>query len=108
MPKGDHTGPMGMGPKTGRGAGYCNGFAAPGCATQPGARFGGGYGCGRGHGHGFHRSRTADSRPGWGRYAASGAPAYDAQTALRNQAEALEAQLRQIRQQLNDSPPETE
>ncbi len=30
MPGGDQTGPMGMGPMTGRGAGYCNGFAVPG------------------------------------------------------------------------------
>jgi hypothetical protein len=26
MPRGDGTGPMGVGPKTGRGAGFCAGF----------------------------------------------------------------------------------
>ncbi|GAG62874.1 unnamed protein product [marine sediment metagenome] len=30
MPGGDRTGPMGMGPMTGRAAGYCAGFASPG------------------------------------------------------------------------------
>jgi len=29
MPFGDGTGPRGMGPMTGRGAGYCAGFASP-------------------------------------------------------------------------------
>ncbi len=30
MPRGDGTGPNGMGPMTGRGMGYCAGFAVPG------------------------------------------------------------------------------
>ncbi|MBN1289121.1 MAG: DUF5320 domain-containing protein [Actinobacteria bacterium] len=30
MPGGDRTGPSGMGPLTGRGAGYCSGSDAPG------------------------------------------------------------------------------
>ena len=29
MPFGDGTGPMGQGPMTGRGAGYCTGFSRP-------------------------------------------------------------------------------
>lgn len=33
MPFGDGTGPRGMGPMTGRGAGYCAGFARPGFAN---------------------------------------------------------------------------
>ena len=41
MPAGDRTGPQGMGPKTGRGAGYCAGYDHPGYAN-PG--FYGGYG----------------------------------------------------------------
>ena len=38
MPGGDGTGPMGMGPMTGRGAGYCAGFAAPGSRTKRNSR----------------------------------------------------------------------
>lgn len=51
MPRGDRTGPMGIGPLTGRGAGHCNGFAAPGYANSVG--FVGGLGCGFGHGRGY-------------------------------------------------------
>lgn len=38
MPRGDGTGPMGMGPMTGRGAGYCAGYATPGFMNPYGAR----------------------------------------------------------------------
>jgi len=53
MPRGDGTGPMGQGPMTGRGAGYCAGFSTPGyVSTRPrlgmGFRRGAGYGAGRG------------------------------------------------------------
>jgi len=54
MPGGNGTGPMGMGPMTGRGAGNCAGFPATGYAnTMPGrglARGRGGRGPGRGMG----------------------------------------------------------
>ncbi|MDD4774586.1 MAG: DUF5320 domain-containing protein [Eubacteriales bacterium] len=43
MPRGDGTGPMGMGPMTGRGAGVCADFDAP--------VYGCGYGRGRGRGN---------------------------------------------------------
>ena len=49
MPRGDKTGPNGMGQITGRGMGYCNGYNSPGY-TNPnfGREFRGG--CGRGFG----------------------------------------------------------
>jgi|SRR5690554_2959342 len=51
MPRGDGTGPMGMGPMTGRAAGYCAGYAVPGFANPvPGYGFGLGLGYGRGRG----------------------------------------------------------
>jgi hypothetical protein len=50
MPRGDRTGPWGMGPMTGRAAGLCAGYGVPGYMNPgPGAgrgRYGGG---GRGH-----------------------------------------------------------
>ena len=53
MPGGDRTGPMGMGPMTGRGAGYCAGSGAPGFASPgPGWGFGRGMAWGRGLGRG--------------------------------------------------------
>jgi hypothetical protein len=45
MPGGDRTGPLGLGPRTGRGFGYCTGFGDPG--------FFGYRGRGRGFGRGF-------------------------------------------------------
>ena len=38
MPAGDRTGPMGTGPRSGRGAGYCGGSEAPGNANFAGGR----------------------------------------------------------------------
>jgi len=48
MPWGDRTGPLGMGPRTGRGLGYCSGFDSPGFVKGPGWGFGWGRGWGRG------------------------------------------------------------
>jgi len=54
MPGGDRTGPAGMGPMTGRAAGYCAGYSVPGFANPVPGR---GYGFGRGMGMGFRRGR---------------------------------------------------
>ena len=51
MPLGDGTGPEGLGPMTGRGAGYCAGSNSPGYvnnAPRRGQGRGRGLGCGRG------------------------------------------------------------
>ena len=58
MPRGDRTGPRGMGAQTGRGIGYCAGnpgagFMYPG----PGFGFGRGLGIGRGFDRGFGLGR---------------------------------------------------
>ncbi len=50
MPLGDRTGPAGLGPITGRGAGYCAGYSVPGYMNPV---FGRGRGFGRGWGRGF-------------------------------------------------------
>jgi len=68
MPGGDRTGPAGMGPMTGRAAGFCAGFGVPGYANPVGGR---GYGMGWGRGRGMGRGRGF----GWGR-AGYGVPAY--------------------------------
>jgi len=63
MPRGDGTGPAGMGPMTGRAAGYCAGYPVPGYMNPaPGYGFGRGLGRGFGRGLGFRGSR------GWGGY----------------------------------------
>ena len=66
MPRGDGTGPMGMGPMTGRGAGYCAGFGAPGF-MNPGPFGGFGRGYGRGPGRGWRRGFVGRGVGGRGR-----------------------------------------
>lgn len=48
MPWGDGTGPLGMGPMTGRAAGYCAGYGVPGYLNPWGGRWFGPFGVGRG------------------------------------------------------------
>ena len=70
MPGGDRRGPAGMGPMTGRAAGYCAGYDTPGFANPgPGGR---GFGRGFGGGRGFGRGRGF----GWGRGAFYGPGPY--------------------------------
>lgn len=117
MPRGDRTGPNGMGPMTGRAAGYCAGATAPGY---------GGFGEERGFGIGFGRGRRAwcrglsgggyrrrnmiytTGRPRWGRGGGYAGPgrfvAGDLETtrqALQNRAEALQSQLDAINSELS-------
>ena len=71
MPAGDGTGPRGMGPRTGRGAGYCTGYDAPGYANPiPGRGFGMGWGRGGGwgRGRGWRNQYYATGVPGWARF----------------------------------------
>ena len=76
MPGGDRTGPAGMGPMTGRAAGYCAGYGVPGFANPiSGGGFGRGAGFGRGGGRGRRNMFYATGLPGWQR-AAYGYPAY--------------------------------
>ena len=74
MPSGDRTGPAGLGPMTGRAAGYCAGYAVPGYANPVDGRLGIGFrgGFGRGFGRGTGR--------GFRRGAYSSYPAYPAYT----------------------------
>ena len=63
MPRGDGTGPAGMGPMTGRAAGYCAGYSVPGHINSGGGL---GYG-GRGRGRGRRNRYYATGLPGWAR-----------------------------------------
>ena len=73
MPGGDGTGPGGMGPMTGRAAGYCAGYQVPGFINPIAGRgYGGG---GRGRGWGWRNQFYATGLTGWQR-AGVGAPAY--------------------------------
>ena len=73
MPGGDHTGPMGQGPQTGRGLGYCAGFDQPGWANPglgrrgQGRGMGMGFGAGRGWRHRFFATGLTGWQRGWRR-----------------------------------------
>jgi hypothetical protein len=101
-----------MGSRTGRGAGFCNGNDAPGFANAGGRGFGGGGfggggfgggGFGRGFGgggRGYRNMYMATGQPGWMRYGAPVAPVaaqpQDEKQWLRDQAEALQSELKAI------------
>ncbi len=99
MPRGDRTGPLGMGAMTGRGAGFCTGYPAPGYANPV---LGGGFGA-RG-GRGWRNRLYATGQPGW---AWANGPAFvpptqEQQTAsLSAEAERLKSILADIERQLD-------
>lgn len=112
MPGGDRTGPLGMGPLTGRGAGYCRGYETPGYANN----FPGGRGAGRGVGFGgggYGRGRrnrffaTGIPGRGWNRQGGAASVAFHEPSPnqerqyLEQEAEALRRQLAEIDQRLD-------
>ena len=104
MPRGDGTGPMGMGPMTGRAAGYCAGYPTPGLVNPVGGR---GLGMAWGRGGGFGRGLAM--RRGRGR-AFGFAPAPFAPTPtreqeldmLRSQADWMKDQMDAINQRIGE------
>ncbi len=108
MARGDGRGPNGMGPRTGRGLGYCNGYDTPGFAN-PINQFGGGRGFGYGRGNGYGRGYGRGY--GWG-YANSAVPYVPVNNAplnpetektyLENGLKDLKAQMEIIEKRLKD------
>ena len=89
MPRGDRTGPEGMGPMTGRRFGYCNGYDSPGLSR---GRMGGGYGRGLGNFRGSGMGR----RFGYG-FAANQA---EPQVTSAQSARYLEAEITALQEEL--------
>ena len=109
MPAGDGTGPMGMGPMTGRGMGFCAEVVAPGSINMtPGWGFG--MGCGRGFrgrgaggGRGWRNMFYATGLPGWARAGVPVTPAPAQELAvLKQQAEHLGSALENIRKRIQE------
>ena len=101
MPRGDRTGPQGMGPMTGKGAGFCAGYTNPGVAFGFGRRFG------RGVGRGWRNRFSVAGRPGWDDYgpAAYAAPVVSSEQEadmLKTQAQGLQAALQRIDDRLSE------
>ena len=107
MPRGDRTGPDGLGPMTGRAAGFCAGYAAPGYMNPVGGR-GRGRGFGRGMGIGFHGRNNFYPAYGYGAAFPNATPYAMAMTSaqeidmLHQQAQSLEQTLTQINQRITE------
>ncbi len=111
MPRGDRTGPMGAGPMTGRGAGYCAGYSVPGYMNPVPSRgwgfgYGAGWGRGRGWGRGFGRGfgwRWAVSPYGYPAvpYTPGVRPQQETDI-LKEQAKAMQEELSAINQRIKE------
>lgn len=99
MPGGDRTGPMGMGPMTGRGMGLCAGYPAP-AYMHPGS----GYGMGRGMGWGRGMRRSfgygRGLRPGMMPGMVPAYPVVSAAMAPEDEAQFLERDIKGLRDNL--------
>lgn len=111
MPFGNGTGPAGMGPMTGRAAGYCAGYPVAGYMNTYGGRarpyggFAGGFAGGRGRSRGYRHWFYATGMPGWLRYNAY--PTAQVNTFIpgfkpEQEMEQLKDQSDLLKQQLND------
>ena len=113
MPRGDGTGPAGLGPMTGRGAGYCAGYSASGYTNPIAGRGGFGFGRGGGRGRGWGRGRGGYGWQGAYPYGvpyygpAYGNPSISAPTAkeetdiLKEQSEILKQELQGIQERID-------
>ena len=114
MPGGDRTGPSGLGPMTGRAAGYCAGYPVPGYVNPAlGRGFGGGGRGGFARGYGWRHWYQATGLPGRARavygypivgespypYAPEVTPA-DEMDMLKSQAEFLKQQMEDIQNRI--------
>jgi hypothetical protein len=127
MPGGDGTGPIGMGPRTGRGMGLCAGSSTPGSMSPVGGRGfwghgrGAGYptpgymspvggrgfwGRGRGGGRGRRHWFYATGLPFWARFGGYAAPQQPKKElerqALQGRAEALQSELDSIKKRMTE------
>ena len=104
MPGGDGTGPQGLGPRTGRAAGYCAQYPVPGYANPNLGR-----GFYRGGGRGRRNLYYATGLTGWQRGAYSYPPPV-VQTItkeqelaeLTNEAEFMENELKEIKKRIQE------
>ena len=104
MPRGDRTGPNGMGPRTGRGLGYCTGDQGPGFTSFG---FGGGWGRrgggrGRGVGRGWRNMNFANDMAGRVYPVVPTITKDDEISWLESQAQGLKAALQEVQKQLDD------
>jgi hypothetical protein len=102
MPGGNGTGPMGTGPRTGRGAGFCSGYGMAGYANV--AVRGGFNRCFGGGGRGRRNRFFATGVPGWAALGIAGISQMSGSTdetiVLKNQAKYLQQSLDDINKKI--------
>ena len=102
---GDRRGPMGAGPRTGRGLGYCNGYDSPGYTKGgPGLGMGrrNGRGFGRGYGRGYGYGYGRGYGYGWGApYQYENAQIPNEKEYLKARENALESELEALKKRLS-------
>ena len=101
MPRGDRTGPNGMGPMTGRSLGYCNDYASPGF-TKGAQRGGAGFNYGRGLRRGFCRGFGYDRGFQYPAYTAPQYSAKDETKYLETEIDALKNELTAMEKHLSE------
>ena len=111
MPRGDGTGPMGLGPTTGRALGYCAGYSVPGFANPIGYGIGRGMAWGRGgiggRGLAFRRGRGGGFFPPYAGFVPPAAGAHpavvpDEEKVLKSHLSVLEEQLAAVKARLSE------
>jgi len=107
MPFGDRSGPLGLGPRTGRAMGYCAGFPGPGSMNPVGSGLGRGRGW-SGRGRGWRNCYWATGLPGWARagygyraFAGFGYP-YGPEFTAKEEMDILKDQAEFLKKQLDD------
>ena len=111
MPGGDGTGPRGLGPMTGRAAGFCAGYPVPGYMSPiPGRGWfgrgkgrGWGRGFGRGWGRGFGWGRAGMGFPAWGYGGYYGSPygyPYDPEVTPQQEADMLKEESKALQEEI--------
>lgn len=98
MPRGDATGPRGMGSQTGRAAGFCGGSGMAGFQNAAGGR-GMGRGMGRGGGFGWRNWFRSTGLPGWMRFGGNAQAGF---RGAQSETDALRNELEEIKQKLNE------
>lgn len=115
MPRGDRTGPMGAGSMTGRGAGFCTGYDAPGFTNDVRGRgFGTGigrgrsfFGCGAGSGRGWRNTFFATGLPGRARFGTTQADPEMQKKTLQSKSEVLQSELDLVKKRLQEMETKT-
>jgi hypothetical protein len=124
MPRGDGTGPAGLGPMTGRAAGFCTGYSVPGYMNPAwgrgrgrgfgffgrGGRGFGNFGRGRGGGRGWRHWYYATGLPGWARGGFGPGPyawppaygAYGPEMSAKEEIGALQEEAELLRKEIDD------